>query len=52
MKRLVQSHERNLLEPGLNERFQFPSVIFRSLGFTLLNTFVPLKELKKQVGIP
>lgn len=51
MKRLVQSHERNLLEPGLNERFQFPSVIFKSLGFTL-NTFVPLKELKKQVDIP
>lgn len=46
MKRLAQSHERNLLELGLNERFQSPSVIFRSLGFTLFNTFVVLKELK------
>lgn len=46
VKWLAQSHERNLLEPGLNERFQFPSVTFKSLGFTLL-IHLSLKGTKK-----
>lgn len=41
----MRCDERDLLEPALNERFQFLGVIFKSLGL-IINAFAPQRNRK------